>query len=132
MSLFESHGSFFIGFQKFCRAIQRFEDLVLPLSMLLYNVTIGIDPQSEKEWMDYMKSNYIPNAMATGLFINTRMFKVLHDSEDGTISYSIQFFAENIDNVQQYLEVFAPKIIEDHRARYANKHVAFMTLLEEI
>jgi hypothetical protein len=100
--------------------------------MLLYNVTIGIDAQSEKDWLAYMKNNYIPAVMKTGMFVSSRMYKVLHDSNDGTISYSVQYFAENIDNVQQYLEQFAPAIIEDHRRRYSDRHVAFMTLLEEI
>jgi hypothetical protein len=100
--------------------------------MLLYNVTIGIDAQAEKEWLVYMKNMYIPAVMNTGMFVSSRMYKVLDDSGEGTISYSVQYFAENINNVQQYLEQFAPAIIEDHRKRYSNRHVAFMTLLEEI
>jgi hypothetical protein len=100
--------------------------------MLLYNVTVGIDQQAEQEWLTYMKEKHIPAVMRTGMFVNSKIYKVLHDSEDGTISYSIQYFAESIENVQQYLETFAPKLIEDHRQRFLNRHVAFRTLLEEI
>jgi hypothetical protein len=100
--------------------------------MLLYNVTIGIDAQAEEEWLVYMKEHHIPAVMKTGMFVGSKMYKVLHDSDDGTISYSIQYFASDITNVQQYLEQFAPKLIEDHRRRFDNRHVAFRTLLEEI
>jgi hypothetical protein len=100
--------------------------------MLLYNVTVGIEQHAEQEWLVYMKEKHIPAVMNTGMFVSSKMYKVLHDSEDGTISYSIQYFAESIENVQQYLETFAPKLIEDHRQRFFNRHVAFRTLLEEI
>lgn len=100
--------------------------------MLLYNVTVGIDKDVEAEWLQWMKDNHIPNVMKTGMFVDFRIFKVLHDQEDGTISYSVQYFARSIDEIQQYLEVFAPRLVEEHRVRFLNKHVAFRTLLEEV
>jgi len=100
--------------------------------MLLYNVTVGIDQASEEEWLRYMKETHIKAIMDTGMFLSHKMYKVLHDSEDGTISYSIQYFARDINDVQQYLEKFAPPLIEEHRRRFQNRHVTFMTLLEEV
>jgi uncharacterized Fe-S radical SAM superfamily protein PflX len=99
--------------------------------MLLYNVTVGIDKDIEIEWLQWMKENHIPAVMNTGMFVSSKIYKVLHDQDDGTISYSVQYFADTIDQVQQYLEVFAPVLIEEHRHRFLNKHVVFQTLLEE-
>src|SRR5215207_9543249 len=100
--------------------------------MLLYNITVGVDKDIEQEWLEWIKGKHIPNVMQTGMFASFKMYKVLHDQDDGTISYSIQYFAESIENVQEYLEVFAPVLIEEHRHRFHNKHVAFQTLLEEV
>jgi hypothetical protein len=100
--------------------------------MLLYNVTVGIDKEVEAEWLQWIKEKHIPDVLNTGMFVSSRMFKVLHDQDDGTISYSIQYFAESIDQVQQYLEVYAPVLIEEHRNKFANKHVVFQTLLQEV
>jgi hypothetical protein len=100
--------------------------------MLLYNVTIGIDKDVEKEWLRYMREKHIPDEMKTGMFVTHKMYKVLHDQDDGTISYSIQYFAESIEQINQYLEVFAPVLVEQHKKRFANRHVAFRTLLEEV
>lgn len=100
--------------------------------MLLYNVTIGIDHDLESEWLRYMKEKHIPEVMQTGMFESYRMFKVLHDQHDGTISYSVQYFARTMDHIEQYLEVFAPALIEAHRQKFLNRHVAFRTLLEEV
>lgn len=100
--------------------------------MLLYNVTVGIDKDVEMEWLQWMKEKHIPDVLNTGMFVSFKMYKVLHDQDDNTISYSVQYFAKSIDHIQQYLEVFAPMLIEEHRRKFANKHVAFNTLLEEI
>jgi hypothetical protein len=100
--------------------------------MLLYNVTVGIDKEAEAEWLQYMREKHIQDVLNTGLFTGYKMYKVLHDQEDGTISYSVQYFAKSIEDVQQYLEVFAPVLIEQHRKRFEHRHVAFRTLLEEV
>ena len=100
--------------------------------MLLYNVTVGIDKDAEAEWLLYMKEKHIKDVLSTGLFVSHKMYRVLHDQEEGTISYSIQYFARRIEDVQKYLEVFAPPLIEEHRKKFNNRHVAFMTLLDEV
>jgi hypothetical protein len=95
-------------------------------------MTIGIDPDIEKEWIEWIKRNHIPAVLKTGLFQNAKMYKVLHDADDGTLSYSIQYFAKNINDVTNYLNNFAPAILDEHRRKFMNKHVAFQTLLEEL
>jgi hypothetical protein len=100
--------------------------------MYLYNVTVGIDKDVEQQWLEWMKNEHIPDVLATTLFAGHRIYKVLHDNEDGTTSYSIQYFAESLENVVLYLEKFAPALIEKHQQKFGGKHVAFRTLLEEI
>lgn len=100
--------------------------------MFLYNVTIGIDPDVEQEWLQWMKETHIPDVLHTGMFTSYRIYKVLHDNNDGSVSYSVQYFANTIENVLQYLEVFAPKLMDEHLGKFKNKHVAFRTLLEEV
>lgn len=100
--------------------------------MLLYNVTVGIDKEVEQEWLTWMKTEHIPDVLSTGMFAGHKMYKVLHDNEDGTVSYSIQYFAESLDRVVKYLEEFAPAMIEKHKQKFGGRHVAFRTLLEEV
>ena len=100
--------------------------------MLLYNVTVGIDKECEAEWLQYMRESHIKSVLDTGLFVSHKLYKILHDQDEGTISYSIQYFAKTIEDVQQYLETFAPALIEEHRKKFHNRHVAFRTLLEEV
>ena len=100
--------------------------------MLLFNITVGIDQDVEDQWIQWVKAEYIPAVMNTDLFSSYKLYKVLHGSEDGTISYSIQCLAKNIENVNAYFEHHAPALQEKLRGRFRDKHVAFMTLLEEV
>lgn len=100
--------------------------------MILYNVTVGIDRDVEGEWLEWMKGQHIPKVLETGYFENYKIYKLLNQEDEQTVSYSIQYFSRSIDFVADYLEKEAPKLIEEHKNKYANKHVAFRTLLEEI
>ena len=99
---------------------------------MLFNETVGVDKDVEQEWLQWMKQKHIPEVLKTGMFISAKIYKVLHEQDDGSISYSVQYFAESIDHVQQFLEVFAPVLVAEHRQKFLNKHVAFRTLLEEV
>ncbi len=100
--------------------------------MMIYNVTVGIDQSIEAEWVPWMKEVHIPAVLATGLFLNSKIYKVLHENSDGSISYSVQYFANSIVEIQQYLEEHAPRLVEAHKQKFRDKHVAFRTVLEEV
>jgi Domain of unknown function (DUF4286) len=100
--------------------------------MLLYNETIGIDKDIEQQWLQWMNENYIPAMINTGMFSEAKIYRILHENEDGTISYSIQFFSPTITHIQKYLDEFAPAIAAEHHQKFANKHVVFRTLLEQL
>ena len=100
--------------------------------MFLYNVTVGIDKVAEQEWLQWMKEVHIPKVLETGMFVDFKIYKVLHDQDEGSVSYSVQYFAQTIKHVTAYFEKFAPRLMEEHRIQFQDKHVAFMTLLEEV
>jgi Domain of unknown function (DUF4286) len=100
--------------------------------MFLYNITVGVDADIEQVWVQWMKTTHIPDVLKTNLFVDYKFYKVLHDNSDGSISYSVQYFATTLENVVQYLEKFAPVLMEEHRQKFKEKHVAFQTLLEEV
>lgn len=100
--------------------------------MLLYNVTVGIDKEIEQEWIDWMKQQYIPVVMKTEMFTDWKMYRVLHDQEDGSVSYSIQYFAADIQEVVNFVEKIEPELNVEFQKRFKDRHVAFRTLLEEV
>lgn len=101
-------------------------------NLVLYNVTVNVEAAIETEWLHWMKTNYVPAALATGLFVESKIFKLLHDEEDGSVTYSVQYFAHSVTHINEYLQKHAPALVEKHMARYRNRHVAFHTLMQQV
>ncbi|MGE0770701.1 MAG: DUF4286 family protein [Cyclobacteriaceae bacterium] len=100
--------------------------------MILYNVTIGIDKSIEAEWVQWMRLEHIPDVMKTGVFESFKFYKVLSHDDEHTESYCIQYFTPSIEKFNYYIQELAPALIEEHKRKFKDRHVAFRTLLEEI
>ena len=100
--------------------------------MILYNVTVAIDKKVENEWLIWMKNVHIPEVMETNLFKDYRFLKVLNTEDPESSSYSVQYFAESMKNLQLYMAAFAPELQQKALLRYPNQMAAFRTLLEEV
>ena len=97
--------------------------------MILYNVTVNIDTDVEQEWLEWMKEIHIPEVMATGLFLESRMFRVLAD-DDGGITYAVQYACADMAHYERYRDEHAPRLQAKTQERYGGKFAAFRTLLE--
>jgi len=99
--------------------------------MIIYNVTVGIDSDVVEEWLRWMIDEHIPKVLDTKCFVNYKIYKVLND-EEGSLSFSVQYHAENMETVLKYFDQYAPTLAKEHQEKFKNKHVAFRTLLEEV
>ncbi len=100
--------------------------------MIIYNVTINIDHSVHDEWLKWMKEVHVPDVMRTGLFVESRMLKVLGDEDSGGVTYSVQYTCHSMDDFKKYEANFAPALRDETNKKYKNKFVAFRTLLEII
>lgn len=97
--------------------------------MIIYNVTVNIENDVREEWLSWMKNTHIPDVMSTGFFLEHKICKVLVDEEQGT-TYSIQYTAATMKDLEEYQRLHSSRLQKEHNQRYANKFVAFRTLLE--
>ena len=100
--------------------------------MILYNVTVNIDPEVNEDWLDWMKKTHIPDVLNTGLFIDNRFLRVLNTEEGEGFTYSIQYLLESMEHYETYKAQYAPALQASHNERYQNRFVAFRTLLETV
>ncbi|EFK96877.1 conserved hypothetical protein [sediment metagenome] len=98
--------------------------------MIIYNTTINIQKDAHDEWLNWMKNVYLQEAMNTGFFVENKICKVLIDEEQG-ITYSVQLSCKTMDDYQAFKQQHAPRM-QQLASKYANKLVAFSTLLQEV
>ena len=99
--------------------------------MILYNITIAVDESIHEDWLRWMQQHHIPDVMATEKFQDWKMYRVLME-KDGGITYSVQFFAKTMGDLQIYQAQFAQKLQKDVLDRYGNHFGAFRTVLEQV
>lgn len=99
--------------------------------MILYSVTVSIDPIVAEEWLNWMCSVHIPEVMSTQCFTESRISKILVDDEND-ISYSIMYVCPNQELMDEYTSKHAPRLQKDHSQRYEGRFAAFRTLLNVI
>jgi len=101
--------------------------------MIIYSVTVNIDADVHHDWLAWMQNSHIPDVMQTGIFTEYRMLRVIsqQEKEEG-ISYNIQYSCPSMADLHKYQVQHAPALQKEHTERYANKFVAFRTLLESV
>ncbi len=99
--------------------------------MILYNVTVMIDAIIHHDWLDWMQHSHIPDVMRTGMFQSYRLCRLLDpEPEDGSITYAVQYFCEDLNKLHLYAEKYAPALQAQHSNRYRNQFVAIRSVLE--
>lgn len=98
--------------------------------MIIYNVTINIDDSVHEHWLRWMQEKHIPEMLGTGMFTEAKMVKVLIVEESGGTTYSVQFFTESKEKLEQYYNEFAPRMREEGARLFGDKMLAFRTELE--
>jgi hypothetical protein len=99
--------------------------------MILYNVTVSLSPEIEKDWLRWMQEIHIPDVMATKHFVDHKIFRLMNEVEGGR-TYAIQYYALEINDIDTYLRDHAPRLRQLHLERYGEKALSFRTLLEQV
>lgn len=98
------------------------------MGKIIYNVTISLDKEIEKDWVKWMQETHLKEVMETGMFLENRFTKILTDEADG-ISYSVQYLAPDMQTYERYKNEFAPALQKKGLEQFPGKFVAFRTLL---
>lgn len=99
--------------------------------MILYNVTVSIDPEIQLEWTRYMTDRHIPEVLATKCFDECTFYRVRAE-EEGGLTFAIGYLAPNQAQLDVYLKQYAAALRADFDQHWAGKYAAFRTNLEVI
>jgi len=99
--------------------------------MIVYNVTCNVSHDISEEWFQWMTDVHIPEVMNLGIFISSRVHKVITGNDEG-VTYAISYTCNEMKDLHRYQIEFASILQQKHSLRYGNKVVAFRTILEVI
>jgi len=100
--------------------------------MIIYNVTIKIYPDIEKDWLIWMQHEHIPEVLATGYFDRAVFTRLLEPQDEEGLTFSVQYFTSSLLRYEQYIREEAPKLRQKGFDRFGDRFIAFRSLMETI
>lgn len=110
---------------------EELESLLNNFKMIIYNVTCSVDKDILNDWMQWMKSEHIPELMQCGCFVKAHINKVITQADTNT-TIAIAYYCNSMSDLHRYQVKFSNIFQEKHRSKYGEHVEAFRTILEEI
>jgi len=98
--------------------------------MIIYNVTVKVEHESADAWVDWMKNEHMGELLATGLFTDCRLCRILEQDEVDGRTYTAQYFCNSLEEYNTYIDKYSLELREKSFKRFGGKFVAFRTVME--
>jgi hypothetical protein len=99
--------------------------------MIIYSVTVTIEPAIEREWLDWMRRLHVPEVVGTGCFTGATIYKTFEPTSDEQ-TYVIQYQCSAMAEYQRYRDHFAAALQKEHSDRFSGRFLASRQILEEV
>ncbi len=100
--------------------------------MFIYNVTCKVDHSIAADWLQWMKTEHIPELIATGCFQKAVILQLLDVDEAEGPTYAVQYYAENRAQYNRYIENFAAPMRKKGMEKWGNKTIAFRSVMQVV
>ena len=100
--------------------------------MIIYNVTSKVEKESAEAWVKWMKDEHIGELLATGLFTDCKLCRLLEQDEADGLTYTAQYFCDTLEQYNTYIDTYATEFRGKANSKFGGKYVAFRTLMEII
>jgi hypothetical protein len=96
--------------------------------MQVNNISFQIAPNLEAQWLEWMKSKFIPMIQATGCFTNHQFYQI-DIAEDQAPTYTLQLYTNNPETLVQYQEQLSIPIMETLLNTWGDQCFHFITTM---
>lgn len=100
--------------------------------MIIYNVTVKVSVAIKDSWLEWMKLVHIPGIMATGLFHDYRICRLLEQDDSDGPTYTIQYQTDTLENYYTYLQEHAARFRQQSFDMFGDQFVSFRTVMQVV
>jgi hypothetical protein len=100
--------------------------------MIVYNITSKVRWDILEAWLAWQLEEQIPAILATELFDDYQLYRLLEQDEDEGPTFVIQFFTTSLERYNQFLTEFAPALQQTGWDKWGNGFISFRTLLQSV
>ena len=100
--------------------------------MIVYNTTYHANDKSAAQFVEWLKKEYVPKALADGKLSDPRLTMVLNAESNEGKNYSLQFRCASLDVLQDWYTKIGDDLVVALAQKFGHDVAGFSTLLEEI
>lgn len=100
--------------------------------MIIFNTTFHVDEGLQVKFIKYLKTEYIPIAIADGRLKNARLLKVNGEHIEKGYSFALEFSVESLEDLQNWNDQIGKKLYDVIISEFQQKVVGFATILNSI
>lgn len=100
--------------------------------MLVYSITIKVDAALRERWLRWQREEHIPEIMATGLFDEYKIFRLLEQEDPDGDTFVIQYFTTTRERYEEYIRQHARCLRDRSLQAWGAGIIAFRSLLESV
>jgi len=100
--------------------------------MIVYNITSKVRWDILEGWLAWQLEEQIPAVLATKLFDEYQLYRLLEQDEAEGPTFVIQFFTTSVERYQQFVIEFAPALQQAGWDKWGNGFISFRTLLQSV
>lgn len=98
--------------------------------MYIYNVTVKVDHAIVKEWVQWLKTEHIPEVIDTGCFTTATVLELLENVDEEGATFAVQYKTTRLEDYKRYLAEFAPEMRQKGLDKWGDRFIAFRTLMK--
>ena len=98
--------------------------------MIVYNITTKILPQIKEQWLHWQINEHIPEIMATGLFDEYKVYRLMEQDESEGLTFTVQYFTSSWQRYQQYVDTCSASMRKKAVVKWRNQCIAFRTVMQ--
>jgi hypothetical protein len=100
--------------------------------MIIYNVTIKVEPQIASSWLNWLLDEHIPAVMQTNCFTDFKVVRLLEVDESEGPTYAIQYTAASKADYNRYIELYAPDMRKQSFDKWGDRFISFRSVMEVV
>jgi hypothetical protein len=100
--------------------------------MIVYNVTTKVATAIQKNWLQWIREEHIPDIINTGCFTHAHVFQLLETDDSEGPTFTVQYFAQSKSLYNSYVEKAAAQMRQKAFDKWGNQFIAFRSLMQVI
>lgn len=100
--------------------------------MIVYNVTTRIRWDILEAWLTWQTEEHIPAILATGLFDNHHLFRLLDQDEEEGPTFITQLITTSHERYRQFIMEYGPALQQTGWEKWGDRFISFRTVMESL